>query len=206
MREITTEVFGFDELTETAQERAVEAVRERLAAGWDDVDIEAMRFAIATKLSEVLKSPGWEENETTAGVTVAGFDADRGQALAVTGRLDRDNAPGLPWVDGIERVDLGSYRSEHTRVAVVEADPECSEECSADADPATPHDDGCPMVESSPVTREQSNALEQAVRDALHDAWQSGVQECEYRTSKKRAREDIEANGHEFTEDGALYA
>src|SRR2546421_11128720 len=118
MRTITTSVtvYAFDELEPDAQERAVQHVGEREAArGWDCDDLELIESTMVYTLAGMLKAPGWD----TCGevdfpgidrVKVCEWDLDRGQVLALSGWLDRDNAPGLPWVDGIESVQLTAIR------------------------------------------------------------------------------------------------
>lgn len=206
MQEITIRLFDVDELSEKAQARAVEAVREKLDGPWwdtsDNDDLEAVMIAT---LAERLGTPGWDTYGVAdfpgiRGVTVVGWDISRGYSFAVTGILTRDNAPALPWVDGIDQVELTGHRSDATTITVCDSIPDCT--CSPDHY-LQPHDNGCPSLASSPVTDEQRDDLEQAVRDALHDAWTAGEAEHDYKTGEQWAREV--AGDHQFTEDGELY-
>lgn len=203
------EVYKFAELSETAQTRAIEAIREKLDSDWwDQSDNEDVAACMVYELAGELHYPGHDTYGTITfpgieGVTLDGWSLGRHQSLAASGRLDRVNAPALPWVDGIEHVELAGHRSDATTVTVVDADPDCT--CSPDHY-LQPHDEGCPSLVASPATDEQRNALEQAVRDALSAAWTAGERAAEHKTGEQYAREQIEANEYEFTEDGELYA
>lgn len=52
-------------------------------------------------------------------MTVVGWDISRCGSPAVTSTLTRDNAPALPWVDGIDQVELTGHRSVPTTKASV---------------------------------------------------------------------------------------
>ena len=74
--------------------------------------------------------------------------------MELGGFLDSRNAPGLPWVDLIEQVELRAVRRGGTEVIVHTLDPEC--ECW------WTHEPGCQPV-GVPVTAEQVSAMEQAI-------------------------------------------
>lgn len=206
MREEITRVYKFDELTDAAKERAIEAIREKLGSDWwDSADNDGVEATMVSTLAENLRTPGWDTHGVgdfpgIDGVQVDGWDIGRHQALAVSGTLTRETAPGLPWVDGIDHIALKGYRSDSTTVDLVEADPDCT--CSPDHY-LDPHDAGCPALADNPATAEQRVTLEEAVRDVLSGAWSAGEKEAEYKTGEERAREV--ADNHEFTEDGLLY-
>lgn len=207
MHTITTSVTvcTFDELVPAAQDRAVQHVAEwKAARGWDSADLELIESAMVYTLADALKAPGWD----TCGegdfpgidrVTVCEWDLDRGQVLALSGWLDRDNAPGLPWVDGIESVQLTAIRRGGTEVEVVTAEPECT--CPVET---WRHEPDCAPV-ASPVDPEQVSALQDAVTGAIHAAWVAGRDELEYRCSTEYARDRAQNNEFEFTVDGELY-
>lgn len=184
VRTITTSVtvYQFSELTPDAQENAVLHVRELLAGDWwDSSDQDDIQDAMVYTLAERLGSPRWDTHGSVdfpgiATVTVQSWDLGRRQHLAVSGTLTRENAPLLPWVDGITEVDLIAHRY-GTQVDVIEDEP-----------------DTCPPRERA--------TIEGAVTDALHSAWKAGESETERKTSEEYAREEIEANGREFLEDG----
>ena len=106
--------FKFDELSDEAKTVAVETVAGKLSGDWwDSADIECVSEAVVYHLAEAFKSPGWDtfgegDFPGIAGVTLDGWDVDRGSYVAVSGRLDRDNAPALPWVESIDCVRLES--------------------------------------------------------------------------------------------------
>ncbi len=206
MRDVTTRVYRFDELTDTAKERAVDVIREKLGGDWwDSVDLDDVQDAMVYTLAEELRAPGWDtygvgDFPGIDGVQVDGWDIERHQSLALSGTLTRDNAPALPWVDGIEQVELTGHRSDATSVNLVDADPECT--CSPDTY-LQPHDEGCPSLLDNPATEQQRVTLEEAVRDAIRAAWSAGESEGEYKSGEERAREV--ADDHEFTDEGELY-
>lgn len=206
MREEITRVYKFGELTDAAKERAIESIRGKLGGDWwDSADNDDVQATIVYTLAENLRTPGWDtfgeaDFPGVGGVEVDGWDIERDQALAVSGTLTRDNAPGLPWVDGIEQISLTGHRSDSTVVTLVDTDPDCT--CSPDHY-LDPHDAGCPALADNPATAEQRATLEQAVRDALSAAWTAGGKEAEYKTGEEYARET--ADNHEFTEDGSLH-
>jgi hypothetical protein len=202
MREETIRVYGFAELSEQAQARAIEVLCARLAGSWwDSGDNEDVRNAMVYELATKLGTPGHDQYGEgdypgVPGVTVAGWDMDRHQALALDGRLDRDNAPALPWTTGLDHVELSGYRSETTRVEVITGNTECT--CGGE-----PHDDGCPGLLVR-VDLAGIGTLEQAVRDVLHETWACGERTVDYKTGAAYAREI--SDNYAFTEDGELYA
>lgn len=199
-------MFDFDELSEPAQARAIEVLRENLAGPWwDGEDIDTVQDAIVHALAQKLGTVGASRHGPAdfagiTGVRLDGWDLERQHSIAVSGILDRDNAAALPWVDGLDHVELSGHRSHSTEVTVQDATAECT--CSADHY-LLPHDDDCPSLGPSPVTADQRDALEDAVRDALSAAWTAGEREAEYRTGEERAR--AVATNYQFTEDGELY-
>jgi hypothetical protein len=207
MRTITTSVtvYAFDELAPDAQERAVQHVAEREAArGWDCDELELIESTMVYTLAGRLNAPGWD----TCGegdfpgidrVTVCEWDLDRGQVLGLSGWLDRDNAPGLPWVDGIESVQLTAIRRGGTEVDVVTCEPDCT--CPAET---WSHEPDCAPTRP-PVAPEQVSGLRDAVTEAIHAAWLAGRDELAYRSSAEYARDRAENDGFEFTVNGELY-
>src|SRR3954469_2995004 len=99
--------YTFAELTDSAQAKAVEAVAEKLGGDWfDESDNDTIREDIVWELGRTLKAPGWDiegagDFRGIAGVTLDGWDLGQGDHLALKGTLDRDNAPALPWADGV---------------------------------------------------------------------------------------------------------
>lgn len=61
MQEITIRLFDFDELSEPAQARAVDAIREKLdGPWWDSSDIDDLTAVMTSTLAEKLGTPGWD--------------------------------------------------------------------------------------------------------------------------------------------------
>jgi hypothetical protein len=205
MRNISTTVYEFSELSETAQTRAVEVIREKLGgAWWDQADNDDVAACMVYELAGLLHSPGYDTKGAAdfpgiEGVSLDGWSVDRHQSLAVSGRLDRENAPALPWLSGLDHVTLIGHRQDSTTVDVV-----VNDECSCLADDGDPHAEDCLAGVSLDLVGHED--LINAVRGALSKAWTAGEKEAEYKTSEAYARELIEANAYEFTEDGELYA
>jgi hypothetical protein len=184
MRTVTTDVYQFTELATAAQDTAIEQIREKLAGPWwDNYDTESITEVMVYTLAERFGSPGWDtygcaDFPGIPDVSHESWSLDRHRHLSLSGYLDRDSAPALPWVDGIDSVTLIAERS-GTTVDVINADPDVT------------------------VTDEQRSAVEDAVTDAIHAALTAGDAELEYKTSAEYAREIAES--YEFTEEGHLY-
>jgi hypothetical protein len=202
MRVITTSttVYLFDELSEGAQQKALDNVRERLSSSWDSGDVEDVWETIRLSLAKRFGSPHWEDGAAVPDLAEDGFDLDRGSYVAVSGTLTRDTAPALPWVDTIDSVHLSGRRTDYTAIEVSERDADCT--CGADwceeCDPT------CARL-TERLSDADREAMVDAVRDALAEALTDARAEYEYQTGEERARDHIEANELEFTEDGGIY-
>ena len=204
MREIVTtvRVYPYAELSPKAQARALEDIQSRMLGGWwDQNDIDDIGEVMRHQLAEDFRSPEWDLNGVTDGVTIAEWDLDRGQYLVVAGTLTRANAPALPWVVGVDFIALTAGRY-GTDIEVVDVEIECT---CVDDSWTSPHEAGCNVRADSPVTDDHRRALKAAVVDALHKAWKAGEAEMEYKGSEENALQYIEGNEREFTEDGKLY-
>jgi hypothetical protein len=126
------------------------------------------------------------------GVTLDGWDLDRGGYLSLSGALTRENAPRLPWTDGVVEIRLRA-RHEYTSIDV-----------ETDENDVDPHQE-----RDLTVVREEcrglANAMERAVEYAVHAALKAGRAEVEYKTSAEYAESEIEANEREFLADGTPY-
>lgn len=188
-------MYDFEELSEAAQSHAIAVIRDRLAGPWWDVDdIKAVYAVIVHALAQTLGTVGASASGTLefaviSGVRVDGWNLDYQHSVAVSGILDRDNAAGLPWVDGLDHVELTSHRLDFTTVTVHDAAADCT--CSSDHS-LLPRDADCSSLASGPATDEQ--------RDALCAAWTAGAREGERRTGEVWARES--ATNYLFTQDG----
>ena len=210
MRTITTTVtvYTFDELSEAAQKKAVETIAAKLGGEWwDQHDNDAISEVIRFSLAHEIGTPGVEQwgigdFPGIDGVTLDGWDLERGQSIALNGKLTRANAPKLPWVEGIESIDMDAKR-DHTYYTVLDSEPECA--CTR-LGYIAPHDDGCPINVPNPATDAQRRALIEAAKDAARKAWQAGYDEAEYKSGEEHAREWIDGNEREFTADGSLYS
>lgn len=193
MRIITTTVtvYTFDELSEEAQEKAIEGIREKKSGPWwDSADNDTIGEDILYTFADKIGTPGREKFGVgdfpgITNVELRGWDLDRGQSVSFAGHLTRDNAPALPWVDGMDCVHLVHDRGYRHGIT-----------CTWDYGTEVP-DEAITAAE---------DAMEQAIRDAMSDAWKAGNDAMEYMTGEEAARDWIEGNEPEFTEDGELYA
>jgi hypothetical protein len=204
MRRITPDefnVYTLDELEPDARQRAIETIAEKLGGDWwDQHDIDNVNEAIAYALATALGTPGrenWGEADFPGidGVKLGGWNLDRGSYLTLRGTLTRENAPALPWADGIIEVNLtNGYGRDETGI-----DVETDED---DLDP----DNELDLTVVREQCRALADAMETAVEDAMHAAMKVGREQMEYISSAEAAVEHIEANEREFYEDGTLYA
>lgn len=192
MREITIKLYELDELSPDARARAIETLREKLGGDWwDSADDDDIRDVMVATLAEKLGTPGVHDFGVSdfpgiPFVTVDGWSLDQRQALAVSGGLERGNAPALPWTDEFDSVTLTSERSDGTRIDV-------NLSCTCPDDHVM-----CAGLERG----DDTGPMEQAVRDALSAAWSAGEKEAEHKASEESAV--AAAEGREFTEDGDL--
>lgn len=191
VRDITTTVYTFDELSADAQSKAVEEVRQKLGgAWWDSSDSDDIEGVIVVTLGEQLGEPkaadyGPGDYPGIPHIKVTEWSLGRGQTLAMQGYLNRENAPRLPWTDGMVQVDLVSMHDDHSYITVETTD--------LDED------------DYLPATKQEIETIIQAVRDAMSAAMFAGEAEMEYKTSEEHAREWCENNAREYTEDGSMY-
>jgi hypothetical protein len=178
--------FSFGELSDVAKGAAVAQVLERNASReWDSFDVDNARDLMVYTMAEKFQSPGWDKFGVgdfpgIVNVEIPAFDLDR-QWIGAEGTLTRENAPSLPWVDAIDSVTMEApHRVDATVVNVHESD------------------------EGAELTGAQSDAMEEAVTDALHAAITAATTEQEYQAGEEKAREDAE-NEYQFTADGSIY-
>nr|MDT0665655.1 hypothetical protein [Micromonospora sp. DSM 115978] len=165
----------------------IEVVSERLnGPWWDSHDVERIGEEIVYTLAEQFGAPGHDKYGSADfpgvdGVEVVEWDVGRSQSLIVKGVLTRDNAPRLPWSGKIYSVVLGSR--DYGENVYVETD----------------YDDDVSG------TGAETDAMREAVEDALQTAWSAGYQENQYMESAEYALGWIEANQPYFTGDGSLF-
>jgi hypothetical protein len=191
MREVIPDsftVYTLDELSPAARESAIWNVGHLLTdVWWDAADNEEIEETIIYGLAQALGTPGWDEYGEAdfpgiPGVTLQGWDLDRGDAVAFAGELNRENAPKLPWTDGLQGVHLqAAPRGEHTYVGIAVEDDEGGDPTDA------------------------MQAMSDAVVEAILQAKDAGLRQLDYLTSGQRAEEYALDNKREFTADGELY-
>lgn len=226
--------YKYEELSDDAKQTAVETIAGKLAGDWwDENDIERVSETILYKLAEIFRSPGWDtfgagDFPGITGVTLDGWDLERGAHVLVRGHLDRDNAPGLPWTDSVGGVTLTSHNY-GTTVDAEEGDfgfvcTSCGQDAVLDTNvgDGEPHhvihvsggtaDDDVADADHTPILMDGlpnraalCQAFEETVKDALNAALKAGQDEAEYIGSQEYALEHIEANDPDFNEDGSLF-
>jgi hypothetical protein len=202
MRQITPDTFAvyqLDELEPDAREKAIEGIAEKLGGDWwDSNDIDDIASVMVYTLANEFGTPehgkwGVADFPGIDGVTLESWDLDRGSYVGLRGTLTRENAPALPWADGVVEVGLTSRR-DYTEIDVVTDEDELDPEQERDLT----------------VVREECKALADAVQAAVEAAMQAALRdgraELEYKTGAEYAKGFIESNEYEFLEDGTLYA
>jgi len=177
--------YSFDELTEEAQATAIDAYREARDDAWDSSDNESLAETMLYTFAEKLRAPGWDTYGSgdfpgIPGLTVEGWDLDRGESYVVRGTLYRDDAPGLPWPEDATHFSVGNRGYDDTLYGV-------------DADGYDIELDDA--------------AFSDAWRDALYAALAAGRNELAYLSSDEYLRERLEEGwGETFLEDGKFYS
>ncbi len=178
--------MNFDELTETAQEKAIANVCACLAGKWwESGDNEAVNDSILFAFAEAIGFPhigdsGPGDFPGITNVELSSWSLDNG-SVSFKGQLTADTAPALPWVDAIDRVLLTVG---HNGTVI---DTETHWENDKEA------------------TQAETDALTQAVQDAVSAALSAGRAEFEYKTGEESARDYCENNAFlTFDEDGDI--
>lgn len=120
-----TTVYDFAELDPAAQERAVTAlVDQRAHRAYEDGEEDDIAATIVWNLARALGTPGWMEHGEEdfpgiPGVELVSWRVNWGPFVAIEGTLTRANAPGLPWIDGVESVMLAHHGGDTTSVGVL---------------------------------------------------------------------------------------
>lgn len=173
--------YSFDELSEAAQTRAIEAIANKLSGDWwDEGNVEEVGGVILFKFAESIGADlGEADFPGIQGVKLGSWSASyvQGDYVGFSGRLTRDNAPSLPWIDGVDHVTLEEGRSS-TSIWFAMGDN------AADG------------IDVSPIR--------ESIQAALHEALQAGYRQVDYIGSEENARFHIETGDHEFNIDGKL--
>ncbi len=179
-------VYTPAELPAEIRDRAIENVRDLLSNSWDEADTEAVAAEIIAALGTALGTPGAGRDELTAvpGVKLDGWDVEtRHESVLLTGTLTRENAPNLPWVDGLTSADLEAHR-DFTRVWVNTENRGMYFHTQMDG---------------------PSTTMTTAVQDAIRTAGKAGHEEMEYKTSTEYATDYATDAEYEFHADGSIY-
>lgn len=193
--------YTFDELSDEAKQKAVATIAGKLSGDWwDSADNESVAEAISYGFASAV---GFA---TDTGAAHSGIKLDewscgymQSDSVVFVGSLTRDNAPALPWVDGIASVTLD--RGESFRgVWFVMDEPECICDPYAAREPDCEAHDQTNQVPESAVT-----AMREAIESAIGEAHQAGYREVEYKGSEEYAREWIDGNNPDFNKDGSLF-
>lgn len=172
-------LYKFEELSETAQGRALEALGSRL---YEWLEPDEIGDAITEALKFALDGIGGGCEPAAPDLEITGWDVDRGQVLQLKGTLSREDAPAFAWPEGVTAATFGhsDYRDKY----VLSVDGEDEDGYELDA------------------TDDQDAAFEQAWIEVKGDALKAGRDAIEFAGSEENAREFIENNEVEFTEDG----
>lgn len=168
--------------------RAFEAACQAIVqATWEDSTKESINEDMVYAFAEQIGEPdrekyGEADYPGVPGVKLEGWDLDRGQHVAMSGTLTRENAPALPWHESISEVALRSVRHG------TDLWPRESDE-AIDFDLA--------------IVVQAKEALEQAVQDALNEALAAGNRAEDSSREEEYLLDLAAANEWEFTETGS---
>lgn len=189
-------VYLLDELEPAAREWAIDQVMARRAKdGWDGWEYRAgwaqVRNAIAHAVGVAVGDPAAEDCGPDRypgldGVEVEGWDFWGAPSVALEGYLTSENAPGLPWVPGIESVELASFgvlRANNTALTL---------HLSTRA------------TDDTPSREEQGEMLRQAY-EILFTAQQAGLTAWKDVTSREGTAASLIAGRYEFLANGILH-
>lgn len=180
--------YNFDELSTTAQDKALAEVADHLAGAWwnssDNDDIaETMLFTLAREF----KSPGYDDYGPAdfpgiEGLTVEEWDIERG-TYKLGGCLTPTTAPALPWKNGPAQFNFNRDGSSYLDWGDLEYDDSYTDKFKSLA----------------------YEGFDKVIRDAIAAALKAGAAEVEYKISEEYAREWIDGNDPQFNEDGTLH-
>lgn len=196
MREVTTtrRFYAFDELSEEAQEHALEEIREREYL-WACEEPDHLAETILYSIADSFKAPGFDTYGSgdfpgIRGMELAEWDVDR-RTCSIEGTLTPETAPALPWPADCGYARFGRVEAEwtgnHRGLWLVDEDGAALyPEWMADED------------------REDVQAFWEKVDEAMGEAMSAAYQELEYLCGEECARERIADMGEDFTETGDI--
>lgn len=200
--------YKFNELDESAQEKAVSDVAAKMSGDWwDEDDNDAVGAVIRMGFAEAIGTPGTEKSGVDDfpgidGITLESWSCGYMQSdhIGFAGSLTRENAAKLPWVDGIASVTLEAPRDRTTTWIVMD-----DAECICDQFTSVREPD-CEAHTPNPATEAQIQAMREAIDAALATAHQAGYAKIEHIGSSEYAREWIESNEfYQFNADGTPF-
>lgn len=210
MKQHITYSYSFAELSEAAQKKAVETVAEKLSGDWwDESDNDDIHDLIVYTFAQEIGAPdvvNWGQGDFPGipGIKLESWSCNhmQGDHVGFAGRLTRENAPALPWADGIDCVELENPWRGGTRITVELVYTQCV------CDPWAGREPTCEAHDESneETTDSQQEAMRDAIESAIRKAHQAGYKEVEYKGSSEYAREWIECTEPEFTEEGDLFS
>ncbi len=173
---ITRQVFTFDELTPTAQDRAYGLLH---ADAWENIDSDMVSEYLAGKFANM--ADGSEPNDGRYG---GGLDKDQledrygiriwwrvsysqGDHASIDGVISRDNHPKLEWPDGIHTIRVKTSNLGNSIIADLYGIDD---------------DGGEGWHVSDPKLFQAANSF---VRDICDTLYQAAVAECECYTSRE---------------------
>jgi len=192
MRTIETKVFNYEELNKEAQDNAIEAVRETYENGndfWEWAVDDCALFEPREK--ELIELFGEDYNFPLIKNTRESiyFDTDRNRFLDCEKAMEITNKRQfLLWlgidtnIEGLNEIEFDIFTSNYRNAdTVINFD-----NYSSDFD-------------------EVIYNAENKFKDLIEDVLERIEADIDYRFTDEAIIEDIEANGYEFTEDGAIY-
>ena len=176
MKEYTLTTYSFSELSEDAQEKAIDKHAQFLNEVMDSDEIaEVMNW----KLAELAGYPNINDMEECP-LKVYDWDISysQGSHVGIKGGATREECPNLAWPEGSISVSLSYHNYYRQQVTLYDMEGEELDDVSED--------------------------FKDSIYSLSQDLMRAGYTEIEYQTSRESVIESIEANGYDFHENGDI--
>lgn len=180
MQEYTVTRYRFDELSETAREKAIKNMSDTL---WNDLEYW-LEESLLEKVGELLGSDDCNNLRLRYS-----FSYSQGDGASFTGVLTPEQAPLLSWVEGVEYVDIISIDTHYAHYNTIGV--------------AYFYKDNEPWSEPSESQQAQEKVFTEQIKQVCRDLANYGYKLVEGATNEESAIEYIRENyADDFTIDG----
>ena len=176
MKEYTLTTYSFSELSEDAQEKAIDTHAQFLNEVMDSDEIaEVMNWKLAD-------SVGYTDMDNVNECPLKVYDWDlgysQGSHVGIKGEATREQCPNLAWINGVGSVSLSYHHYYGQQVTLYDIEGEELDDVNED--------------------------FKDSIYSLSQDLMRAGYAEIEYQTSRESVIESIEANGCDFHENGDI--